>query len=170
MRFLLIILGILFLMSSCSHTKIPVYAWMTGNEQQTDKHFKHEFKDYKHKGIDVVLFNGGQNPEFYRRVGQIAKKKGLGFEAWIPTMMQNPQKTGLDSSLYVVNGLGESAYSKPAYVPHYTFLCPNHEEVYEFLRNLYVAVAKIPEVDAVHLDYIRFPDVILARGLWKKYN
>ena len=29
---------------------------------------------------------------------------------------------------------------------------------------------KVPYVDAIHLDYIRFPDVILARGLWDKYG
>ena len=161
---------LLFLMSSCSRYKLTVYAWTTGNDKQSDKYYKKTFKDYKRKGIDVILFNGGQNPEIYHRVGKIAKSKGLGFQAWIPTMIQNPEKTGLDSSLYVVNKIGESAYNKPAYVPYYTFLCPNHEEVYQFLKKLYVNVAKVPEVDAIHLDYIRFPDVILARRLWKKYN
>jgi hypothetical protein len=35
---------------------------------------------------------------------------------------------------------------------------------------MYAAVADVPEVDGIHLDYIRFPDVILARGLWEKYG
>ncbi|MCF6240411.1 MAG: hypothetical protein L3J74_03580 [Bacteroidales bacterium] len=170
MKILSFLLMLLFVFTSCNHNKITVYAWMSGNNKTTDKQYRKILKKYKHKGIDGVLFNGGHNPEIYHRVGSIAKGKGLAFEAWIPTMVQNPQRTGLDSTLYVVNGLGESAYNKPAYVPHYTFLCPNHEEVYTFLKNMYVKVARVPEVDAIHLDYIRFPDVILARGLWKKYN
>jgi hypothetical protein len=35
---------------------------------------------------------------------------------------------------------------------------------------MYGRIADIPEVDGIHLDYIRYPDVILARGLWKKYG
>ena len=58
----------------------------------------------------------------------------------------------------------------PAYVDHYQFLCPNREEVYLYLADLFGRVAEVPEVDGIHLDFIRFPDVILARGLWKKYG
>ena len=38
------------------------------------------------------------------------------------------------------------------------------------MLNLYGKVADIPEVDYIHLDYIRYVDVILARGLWEKYG
>lgn len=47
---------------------------------------------------------------------------------------------------------------------------PNHEGTAEFLTDLYGKVADIPEVDYVHLDYIRYVDVILAKGLWEKYG
>ena len=77
---------------------------------------------------------------------------------------------GLDSTLYAVNRKGESAYSVQAYVPYYKCLCPNQEGTAEFLLNLYGKVADIPEVDYIHLDYIRYVDVILARGLWEKYG
>jgi hypothetical protein len=50
------------------------------------------------------------------------------------------------------------------------FSAPIREEVYRFLEQLYGKVADLPEVDGIHLDYIRFPDVILAEGLWKKYG
>ncbi len=169
MKIFLFFITVLFFLNSCRQSKITVYAWMSGNEKISDKEYKHTFRNYKRKGIDGVLFNGGQAPEIYSRVGKIAKKQGLDFQAWIPTMIQKP-KPGLDSTWFVVNRLGESSYNKPAYVPYYKFLCPSHEEVYQFLKNLYVNIAKVPEVDAIHLDYIRFPDVILARGLWKKYN
>ena len=38
------------------------------------------------------------------------------------------------------------------------------------MANMYGTIADVPEVDGIHLDYIRFPDVILGKGLWKKYG
>ena len=152
-----------------STTKIPVHAWIGGPGDKTDEELKAQFDDLKSKGIDALMYNGGQDAAVYARVGKIAKASGLGFHTWIPTMVQSP-KEGIDSSWYAVNGLGESALDKPAYVDYYKFLCPNQPGTLEFLRNMYVEVGKVPEVDGIHLDYIRFPDVILARGLWDKYG
>jgi len=152
-----------------SEIKVPVYAWMSGSKGITDKEIKKNFMDLKNKGIIGLLYNGGHDPETYKRLGGIAKEAGLEFHAWIPTMVQgeNPK---LAPELYAINGLGESAFEKPAYVDYYKFLCPNREEVYQFLAELYGSIADLPEVDGIHLDYIRYPDVILAEGLWEKYD
>ncbi len=160
---------LLFSCSKGQEYKIPVYGWLGGPGESTDEELKDQFTNLKNKGIDGLMYNGGQNPETYRRVGKIAKDAGLEFHTWIPTMVQgnNPK---LQPDWYAINGKGESAFDKPAYVDYYKFLCPNREEVYQFLANMYGAVADIAEVDGIHLDYIRFPDVILARGLWDKYG
>ncbi|MDU8886532.1 hypothetical protein RXV94_10205 [Yeosuana sp. MJ-SS3] len=169
------VFGILLMLLtfSCNSTKeqnkIPVYAWLGGPGESTDKEIQENFNDLKAKGIDVLMYNGGQNPDVYKRVGKIAKSVGLGFHTWIPTMVQG-HKDELKPEWYAVNRNGESAYDKPAYVPHYTFLCPSKKGTQEFLSNMYRKVAAVEEVDAIHLDYIRFPDVILARGLWEKYG
>ncbi len=171
MKNILILLAILFLLS-CSEKqpyKVPVYAWVSGPGEATDVQLHEQFTDLKNKGVDGLMYNGGQNPETYKRVGKIAKEAGLEFHSWIPTLRQG-RKSGLKPEFYAVNGLGESAWDKPAYVSHYTFLCPNHEEVYEFLAKMYRAVAEVEAVDGIHLDYIRFPDVILGKGLWSKYG
>ena len=163
---------ILLLLFSCTQTeqpKIPCYAWMGGPGKATDQELKNQFDDLKDKGVDGLMYSAGQDPEVYRRVGKIAKVSGLEFHAWIPTMIQakNPK---LKPEWYAISGLGESAFDKPAYVSHYKFLCPDREEVYQFLEELYAGVADVSEVDGIHLDFIRFPDVILARGLWDKYG
>lgn len=155
--------------STPEQTKIPCYAWMGGPGKATDQEIESKFADLKQKGIDVLMYNGGQNPDTYRRVGKIAKKVGLGFHTWIPTMVQH-HKPEIKPEWYAINGKGESAYDKPAYVSHYHFMCPSRQGVYDFLANMYGAIAEVEEVDAIHLDYIRFPDVILARGLWDKYG
>lgn len=168
----LIIVALLFSLFSCKPPqveKIKVYAWTGGPGKMTDQELMERFTGYRDKGIDGLMYNGGHDPEVYRRVGKIAKEAGLEFHTWIPTMVQSPS-IGLDSSAWALNGNRESALDKPAYVGYYTFLCPNQPEVSEFLSGLYGAVAEVPEVDGIHLDYIRFPDVILARGLWDKYG
>lgn len=148
---------------------VPVYAWMGGLNDASDEKIITNFKDLKRKGIIGLLYNGGHDPGTYRRIGGIAKNEGLEFHAWIPTMLQgeNPQ---LSPELYAINGLGESAFYKPAYVDYYKFLCPSRGEVYQFLAGLYGSIADLREVDGIHLDYIRYPDVILAEGLWEKYG
>ena len=170
MKYLLSIFSIVLLFSSCvEKTKIPVYVWMGHQEQSTDKELKKQFKDLKVKGIDGLMYSAGHDPETYKRVGKIVKEVGLEFHTWIPTMVQN-NNPKLKFEWYAVNGLGESAKDKPAYVDHYQFLCPNRVEVYDFLADLYGSIADVEEVDGIHLDFIRFPDVILARGLWEKYG
>ncbi len=162
----------LFVLVSCgtkSTTKVPCFAWLGGPGEATDIELKADFTDLKEKGIDGLMYNGGQDPAVYQRVGKIAKEAGLEFHTWIPTMVQGRDKN-ISPDLYAVNGNGESAYDKPAYVDHYTFLCPNKEENYQYLSDLYTSIAALPEVDGVHLDYIRYPDVILAEGLWEKYD
>jgi len=162
----------ILLLASCEPTetyKIPVFAWLAGPGEATDAEIQADFEDLKDKGIDGLMYNGGQDPTTYQRVGKIAKAAGLEFHTWIPTMVQAP-KPGIDSAWYAYNGNRESALEKPAYVDYYKFLCPSKEGVYDFLANMYGAVADVAEVDGIHLDYIRFPDVILARGLWDKYG
>ncbi len=148
---------------------VTSYAWLSGPGNDSDLELEEYFSDLKRKGIDGLMYSAGQDPATYARVGKIAKKAGLEFHSWIPTMMQR-SNPALEKEWYAINGLGESAYDKPAYVDYYKFLCPSHEEVYLFLENMYGKVADVPEVDGIHLDYIRFPDVILAEGLWQKYG
>ncbi|MBX2875572.1 MAG: hypothetical protein KTR30_25875 [Saprospiraceae bacterium] len=166
---------IVLLLGSCQSSdtthldKIPVFAWTGGPGEATDETILTEFQSWKERGIDGLLYNGGQDPATYARVGKIAKTAGLEFHTWIPTMVQ-AKTDAIQEEWYGINGKGERALEQPAYVEYYKFLCPNHEGVYEFLSNLYTSVAAVPEVDGIHLDYIRFPDVILARGLWDKYG
>jgi len=150
-------------------SKIPVYAWLGGPGNASDEEIQQEFEDLKTYGVDALMYNGGQDPEVYRRVGRIAKAVGLSFHTWIPTMVQS-KKPEIEAGWYAINGLGESALEKPAYVEYYKFLCPSKEGTYQFLEKMYTNIAEVEEVDAIHLDYIRFPDVILARGLWDKYG
>src|SRR5690606_24275691 len=116
--------------------------------EATDQELMATFKKYKEKGIDGLMYNGGHDPETYKRVGKLVKESGMEFHTWIPTMVQgeNPK---LPRDLYAVNRNGESAFDKPAYVPYYKFLCPNKEGSFTFLSELYGDVAAVEEVDGI---------------------
>ena len=78
----LLIIFAAVLMFSCSSqpdTKIPVYGWVGGPGDATDKELQEQFDDFKQKGIDGLMYNGGHDPETYKRVGRIAKGLGLEF-------------------------------------------------------------------------------------------
>jgi len=134
--------------SDLSGIKVPAYAWLGGPGSATDQEIRTDFTNLKNRGIVGLLYNGGHDPLTYKRVGGIAHEVGLEFQTWIPTMIQgkNPK---LPPELYALNGLGESAWDKPAYADYYKFLCPNREEVYLFL----VMDREYPQYDYCYCDH-----------------
>ncbi len=146
--------------------EIPVLAWKGWGQNTTAESLANEFKAWKKHGVKGVCFNAGMDVDKIRTAATVAKKQGMEFHAWVPTMVQG----GMDSTCYTVNRLGESAYDKPVYVPFYKTLDPRNPKVRDFLVGKFQEIASIPEVDFVQLDYIRYADVILAKGLWEKYG
>ena len=146
--------------------KIPLYVWNGFGDNATFETLKNDFKEWKRHGVTGVCINAGMDIEKIATAAKAAKKVGLEYHAWVPTMVQG----GKDSTWYTVNRQGESAFDHPAYVPYYTTLDPRNPKVKEFLIEKFKEIAAIPEVDFVQLDYIRYADVILARGLWDKYG
>lgn len=159
----------LFLLTCTIRTfaTVPVYIWQGWDKATTtEESLKKDFTRWKQHGVVGVCFNAGFDLDKVAMAARIARSLGLEYHAWIPCMLQK----GLDSTWYAVNRLGQSAYSVQAYVPYYTCLDPHNEQVQAYLIEKYSQVAAIPEVDYVQLDYIRYADVILSRGLWEKYG
>ncbi|MDR0892025.1 MAG: hypothetical protein LBN24_05375 [Mediterranea sp.] len=146
--------------------KLPVYAWQGWGEHTNEQSLQADFSKWKAHGVTGVCFNVGFDETKARTAARVAKSQGLEFHAWMPCMLH----AGLPASWYAVNRLGESAHDVQAYVPYYTCLDPRNPEVQQWLIEQYSRIAAIPEVDYVQLDYVRYPDVILARGLWDKYG
>jgi uncharacterized lipoprotein YddW (UPF0748 family) len=55
-------------------------------------------------------------------------------------------------------------------VQYYKALDPANPEVQDYIVSMLSEIAAVPDVDYVQLDYIRYADAILARGLWDKYG
>lgn len=172
----LLFLFLVLLLTNCTvfnnkvvkQSKIPCFVWTRGFHNPTAEELQTRFWDLKNKGIDGIIYSAGKNPERYQKAAKIAKNIGLTFYALLPAMIQY-EDANLEKTAYMVNGLGDSAFDKPAY-PRNHFVCPNRPEVYDYLETMYGKIADIPEIDGIQLDVIRFPDVILAPALWKKYG
>jgi len=127
---------------------------------------RRRFEGFRAAGIQAVLFSGVDAEVF-----ALAKEQGLETHAWTWTLCRG-DRTLLERhpEWYVVSRQGDSAATKPPYVGYYHFLCPSREEVADHLARLFADLAKTANLDGLHLDYVRYPDVILPVALWKQYN
>lgn len=160
------------------------WAWARPKADWSLDDWKKQLANAKSHGIDAILlevyngsrtfYEGGQLEMKEDLLGQlipVCHQEGIEFHAWMWTMPCNNERILEEHpDWYAVNGLGQPANTHPAYVDYYKFLCPCHPEVQEFVKGNVRSLAQIGELDGVHLDYVRLPDVILAEGLQPKYD
>jgi uncharacterized lipoprotein YddW (UPF0748 family) len=166
MRKLLLAAAALLVLASCSEKKpsIPIYGWDSVGQNPDLEAVKAKFQDWKAHGFTGVCIQADLAD--IPAVARIAHEEGLEYHAWKPCMLQGDKP----HDWYCVNRLGQSADEFPAYVQYYKALDPANPEVQDFIVSMATAIAAVPDVDYVQLDYIRYADAILARGLWDKYG
>ncbi len=121
-------------------------------------------------GITMVLPNiSHEQLDTLDTIVPLATAEGLDMHVWRVAML-NAQPLQEHPEWYGISRSGHSTAVKPPYVDYYRFLCPNRPEVEEYLRARIRQLADVAGIKSVHLDYIRFPDVILPVGLWDKYQ
>ncbi len=153
-----------FAVEKISQRTVKNWAWVRINKNKSVEDYRKYFGVMKECGIAGVMFESYDEPVY-----EACKEAGLEAHYWKWTMNRG-EVLKTHPEWFAVNRKGESSFDKPAYVNYYRFLCPNHEGVAEYLAADYVRISRLPYVDGVHLDYVRFPDVILPVGLWKNYN
>lgn len=149
------------------------WAWMYLRGDIKGGKAKKNFKLMKESGIDgLLILEPRMTDEEFENIAGIAKDQGLEVHIWIPTT--NPHGgRGMAKEhpdWYQVSREGISCLDKPPYIPSYKWLCPNNPEAHDYLVNMMKDLAQKDFLDGVHLDYIRFPDVILPVGLQPKYD
>lgn len=164
--------------------KLKQWVWIGTDTGTSTDEWKRRFAVMRDAGIGAILpeiYNSRQ--AFYQSrhlpVGQpwleqilpLAKEAGLEVHAWMWTMPCNVDDVvEKHPEWFVVNRVGESSVVKPAYVKYYKFLCPSRPEVWEFVKETVSELSQIDGLAGVHLDYIRYPDVILPPGLQPRYH
>ena len=142
------------------------WTWLRSNTKDVDV-WRRMLAGLKRTGFDAVLIGG--TAEFYRTHVPLARDEGLELHAWQPVMMRG-ENVKAHPDWYAVSGTGVSTAIKPPYVDYYKFMCPSREEVRAYLRGIVREITSVEGIGSFHLDYIRFPDVILPVALWPKYN
>ncbi|HEY4321363.1 MAG TPA: hypothetical protein VGM77_09320 [Gemmatimonadales bacterium] len=145
-----------------------LWTWVHGNDTDSLDTWRAKFGRLRSAGISGVLVGGGNNA----LIASAAKAEGLTYHAW--TFILNRSGDAYAKEHYPdwfdISRKGESSLTHPPYVGYYQWFCPTRPGVRDYLQRQVTEIAEIAGVDAVHLDYIRHPDVILPRGLWAKYN
>jgi uncharacterized lipoprotein YddW (UPF0748 family) len=142
--------------------------WMNSRDRNKDD-WKLDFSKLQKAGISNIFLSG--KIEDLENASKYAADFNLEIHSWVFTMICNDKNIiNRHPDWFTVNGLGESSLEKPQYVEYYKWLCPNHPEVQEYLKERVKKLCEITELTGVHLDYIRYCDVILPIGLQPNYN
>ena len=142
--------------------------WVHGNDKALTED---TVKLWADAGITTLVIDGSS--EAIARISAWGKAAGLESVAWFWTLNRPEDAEALKHPhWYAVSAEGKSCFKEAdrPFVAYYQFLCPSHPEVRAYLRRKVVEIASIPTVDAVQLDYIRQPDVVLPKALWANYG
>ena len=181
-RFIALVLGLALILpqgfpqdkqSDYKNKQYTDWAWMYIRGKQKERKLKKQFSLMKESGIDgLLILEPRMTDEEFAHVSDPAKKEGLKVHIWIP--VTNPHgERGVEEEhpdWYQVSREGISCLEKPPYIPSYKWLCPNNPDAHQYLVDMMQELAKKDYLDGVHLDYIRFPDVILPVGIQPKYD
>jgi hypothetical protein len=126
-----------------------------------------KYRTLKSRGIHGVFLGGGIDDREFAAV----KESGLELHTWMWTVNRGDQWIrDHHPDWYQVSRTGKSCFDKPPYVDYYRWISPVIPGVQRFLEDRVAELARHEAVSGVHLDYVRYPDVILPRGLWAHYG
>jgi hypothetical protein len=142
------------------------WVWENPDGKEDEKSLKARYDRYFNAGIRGMFFEADSEKHF-----RIAKTAGLETHRWMWTMNRG-EKELLDNhpEWYAVSRDGKSCATNPPYVNYYRWLCPSKPEVQEYLKNQVKNILAKDYVDGIHLDYVRYCDVILPVKLWQNYG
>jgi len=147
------------------------YIWINLKELQKNT-WEKTVKSLKANGVDGLLVQADENNLMpINNFTTLAKKYGLEVHFWIITMKHNKKKVKEEHpEWYVINREGVSCLENPPYVKDYRWLCPSRESVKNYVQNRCKNILDNTNVDGIHLDYIRYPDVILPEAIQPEYG
>ena len=142
------------------------WVWIRPKESDNETDLQKQYKRFYTAGVRGIFFETDSEKHY-----RIAKAQKLEAHRWMWTLNRG-EKSLLQShpEWYSINRKGESCSDKPPYVDYYRWLCPSREEVAQYLEADVRQILSKDYIDGIHLDYVRFCDVILPVNLWDKYK
>ena len=151
---------------SVDSKKLNHWVWVRPNEKDSVEDLKKLYKRYYDAGVRGIFFEADSEKHY-----RTAKAQGLEAHRWMWTLNRG-EKSLLQAhpEWYSKNRKGESCADKPPYVNYYRWLCPSREEVVQYLEDDVKSILAKDYIDGIHLDYVRFCDVVLPVNLWDTYK
>ena len=144
--------------------KLKNWVWTNPNPKDTDDDLKIRYAAYKAGGVTGIFFEADSERHF-----RAAKAEGIETHRWIWTF-NRAELIATHPEWYSKSRNGDSCADHPPYVTYYRWLCPSRPEVQQYLEQLVNDILDKDYVDGIHLDYVRYCDVVLPVNLWSKYN
>ena len=149
--------------------EFKTFIWVGNGADKTMEDWVKQFTRIKSLGFNGVFAGGGV--ETLNMTASIAKSIGLEIHSWQWVMNRPSNKEAqAHPEWYAVSRNGDSSLDVNPYVGYYQWLCPSKPEVQDYIIKGMIDIADVSDVDGVQLDYVRYCDVILPRGLWDKYD
>lgn len=173
----IILLALITLFSSCNSSqkgenkdaKFIFSSWTNAGKNFTEEAWTKRLNYYDSLGISEILIGG--SPEVLEKIIPLATKKNIKVHGWMWTL-NRPGDTIAQKhpEWYAVNRNGQNSLEYKAYVNYYQWLSPFHPEARKHIINNAKKMMQVKGLASVHLDYVRYPDVILGADLQPKYN
>ena len=152
-----------------NNEKFTLSTWTHSGKDFNKEKWVKKINYYDSLGISEILVGG--SPEVLTKIIPIAKSKNIKVHGWMWTV-NRPGDTiaNKNPEWYAVNRNGQNSLDYRAYVNYYQWLSPFHPEARKHIINNAKKIMDIEGIESVHLDYVRYPDVILGADLQPKYN
>jgi hypothetical protein len=144
-----------------------VYLWTGIDTNATSADLRARYKAFRGHGLDGVFLGGGIDDREF----EIVREAGLELHTWMWTTNRGDQWIrDHHPDWYMVSRTGKSCFDHPPYVDYYRWVSPVIPGVQRYLEDRVAELASHGAVTGVHLDYVRYPDIVLPRALWSKYG
>jgi len=167
------LITLVILLVSCSQENITnknftFSTWTGAGKDFDEKNWNKKLNYYDSLGISEILVSG--SPKVLKKIIPLANKKNIKVHGWMWTI-NRPGDTiaNKNPDWYSVNRNGYNSLDYRAYVDYYQWLSPFHPEARNHIINNAKKLMEVEGLASVHLDYVRYPDVILGAALQPKY-
>mgnify|MGYP001545768809 FL=1 len=173
---LLLITGLIFLSCSDAQNKhqsaadsFMIAAWTGAGMAESEAEWREKLQMFSEHGLTDLFLSA--SVEKTTEVIGYASDYNIDIHAWVWTLNRPGDTTAAKHpDWYAVNRNGDNSYDYRAYVDYYQWLSPFSPGARDYIKSIMNSYADIPGLASVHLDYVRYVDVILGADLQPKYD
>ncbi|MDA9991422.1 hypothetical protein N9E35_00265 [Candidatus Marinimicrobia bacterium] len=136
---------------------------------RSEKKWRTYFQKYKNSGIINYFIQG--TPSQLKKIIIITKSMEINIHAWVWALNRPKDEVAMNNlDWYSVNREGRNSYDSRPYVDYYQWLSPFSPGARKHIKKNIKEFSELDGLASVHLDYVRYCDVILPIALQPKYN